>query len=848
LKTNHKKCIFLRSSIIKYFLSDIATLKIKDEIENHNGGEIFFGCQIDEENNITDVDPICYGNDDEVLAPYELVSKYNAILHNHPSGNTKPSQTDLNYANYLQNEGIGFFITDNDASRLTTVIPPIKIKGDENLDVDFIKHLFDDDGYIKKNKPDYEVREGQIQMALKIAEAFNKKKFAVLEAGTGIGKSLAYLIPAFLWAEKNNERVIISTNTINLQVQLMNKDIPLVKQILNSSLEAVLVKGRRNYLCKLKLNNLQNELDFEDGNEEMNSIINWASITDEGNVDELNFIPSNNNWEKVASDSDFCLANNCIYYQECFLQMARRKATESNILITNHHILFADVQIRTNGRGFEENILLPPYKSIVFDEAHNIEKSASSFFSLSFSKHGFYKFLSNYRGKNNKGFLQRLSSKLAKQNITELAELAGYINDEILGAFGLLYNGSFDLFGNMGTYIESIKANNKDSYSNTISYRITKNEWESGEFNGGFISHLRSLSDLVKDFSIEMNRLISKTDDLPERIKSKFDVDFKIAKSYKNKLEVFDENLVKLLNIDVSEYVPWLEIFGNSEDPLFTLTASPLYVNKILNESVYSVYDTVVFTSATMTVDKSFDYFNNLSGLCFKKLRDNIEYKSIDSPFDYNKQVLVVVPTDMPEPNSPRYNEKINEFIKQTILTTRGSAFVLFTSYNQLKKSYGEVNQVLRDNGYRSYYQGEMEKGKLLESFKNEIESNLFATDSFWEGVDAPGDTLRYVILTKLPFRMPTEPVENAKIEDMEKRGLNPFTDYTLPSAVIRFKQGFGRLIRKKDDYGIVALLDSRALTKSYGKIFFKSLPQCKFFSGNLNDILKEMKKHIDSF
>jgi ATP-dependent DNA helicase DinG len=833
-----------RSNFIKYFINEDTANKIREEITSHDGGEIFFGCYIDEENNITDVDPICYGNDDEVLAPYDLVKNFNAILHNHPSGNTKPSQADFNYANFLQNEGIGFFITDNDASKLTTVIPPIKIKSKDLLDIDFIRHLFDDDGYIKKNKPDYEVRDGQIEMAIKIAESFNNKTYAVLEAGTGIGKSLAYLIPAFLWAEKNNERVIISTNTINLQAQLMNKDIPLVKQILNSPLEAVLVKGRRNYLCKLKLGNLQNELDFDDSIEEMNSIISWAGITEEGNIDELNFIPANSNWEKVASDSDFCLANNCLYYQDCFLQMARRHATESNILITNHHILFADIQIRSNGRGFEENILLPPYKSIIFDEAHNIEKSASSFFSLSFSKHGFYKFLGNYRAKNNKGFLPRLSTKFAKQNMEELTEIAGFIDDDILGSFGLLYNGSFNIFSEMNGYIEKIKERVKDAYGNSISYRITTGEWESDDFNEEFITHLKDLSGLVKDFAVEFNRLITKIDLLPERLK--FDVDFKIAKSYKNKLEVFDENLSKLLNIDSRQYVPWIEIFGSGEDPLFTLTASPLYVNRILYESIYSVYETVIFTSATLTVDKTFNYFNDLSGLSFKKNDGNTFFDSIESPFDYKKRVLVVVPSDMPEPNSAMYNDRINEFIKETVLETKGSSFVLFTSYNQLKKSYNEVNPVLRENGYRSYYQGEMEKNKLLESFQNDIESNLFATDSFWEGVDAPGETLRYVILAKLPFRMPTEPVENAKIEDMEKRGLNPFMDYTLPSAVIRFKQGFGRLVRKKDDYGIVALLDSRALSKPYGKIFFKSLPQCKFFSGTNKEILKEIKKHIE--
>ncbi|HOV13112.1 MAG TPA: helicase C-terminal domain-containing protein [Spirochaetota bacterium] len=688
-------------------------------------------------------------------------------------------------------------------------------------------------------------------MSKKVAEAFNKNKIALLEAGTGIGKSLAYLIPAFLWASKNNERIVVSTNTINLQSQLLNKDIPLVKKILGTDLNAVVIKGRRNYLCKLKLSNVQAEMDFDEESEELNSIINWSAITENGVIDELNFIPSNNVWEKFASETDFCIGSNCSYYGGCFLQKSRREASESNILIANHHILFADIEIRKNGRGLDENILLPPYRKIIFDEAHNIEKSASSFFSYSFSKSGFYKFMGLYRGKNGKGFLPRLSAKLAKYNVDDFLELSTFINSEVLGEFNVMYNDSFDVFKKINSYIKSIgeNSNSKDTYSLSLTYRIKEKEWFSLDFIENFIKPIQSLCDLIKDFSKSFNKLVSRIDDLSDYLKNRIEIDYKLAKSYKTKLETYQDNIGKLFSVDIKEMVAWFEIFGDREEPNFSFVASPLYIDKILHEAVYSVFDSIILTSATLTADNKFEYFQNLTGLSLVKDKEII-VDSFPSPYDYENQVLVVVPTDIPEPTnyteSQLYNQKINYFIKKSVEATKGSAFVLFTSYNQLKKSYEEINPFLKDIGLRTFYQGEMEKGKLLDKFKEEIDSNLFATDSFWEGVDAPGDTLRYVVLTKLPFRMPTEPIEEARIEDMEKKGINPFTQYTLPQAIVKFRQGFGRLIRRHSDYGVVALLDSRALTKFYGKMFFKSLPKCKFAAYGSDEVIHEIKKHID--
>ncbi|HOJ63712.1 MAG TPA: helicase C-terminal domain-containing protein [Spirochaetota bacterium] len=827
---------------IKYSLSKEALEKVKNLIKEYDGGEIFFGCILNKDGEIIDVDPICYGTDEAVLAPYEIVKRYTGIMHNHPSGNTKPSYEDLSYASFLQQKGIGFFIVDNNGERLTTIVPPI-VK-DNKIDYNDIEDIFSENGLISQIKEDYEKRDGQIRMAKLVAKSLNENRIAVIEAGTGIGKSLAYLIPSFLYAEKNDERIVISTHTINLQSQLVNKDIPLVKKILNSNIEPVLIKGRRNYLCKLKVFNIQSELQFE-SNEELLNILEWSKITKTGCIDELPFVPENEIWEKVSSDKDFCIGGQCAFYGSCFLQLSRLKAEQSNILIVNHHILFADIELKSN-----EGIFLPDYKKIIIDEAHNIEKSASSFFSLHFSKSGFYKFLSFYKSKNNKGLLSNIVQKFSKDTTSSISQLASFITDNVLYAFNTLYSESFNIFEKINTYIQSI-LENSNYYGENIRnflYRIKEKEWQNDFFQDNFIIPLNELINLVEKFLKSYNQLIKLVDEIIEdfdlETRKKYEIDFKILKGYNNKLQSYYENIVSLLNVNPEEFVIWLDIFGNRENPLFTFYVSPIKIDLLLKEKMFDLYDSIIMTSATISVEKKFDYFYNMTGLSIVTEREIIS-DSIESPFDYEKQVLFVCPDDIPEPDRPEYNNKLNEFLKKTILATGGSTFVLFTSYEQLKKSYEEVNPYLAKHGYRSYYQNEMNNQKILDLFKENISSNLFATDSFWEGVDAPGKTLRYVVLAKLPFRMPKDPLEEAKVEYFEKKGLNPFTEWTLPQAVIRFKQGFGRLIRTKDDYGVVALLDSRALRKNYGRTFFKSIPRCKFFTGNTDQVTEEIIKHI---
>lgn len=828
-----------------YRFSEETELLIRELISEYDGGEIFFGCHVDEEEVIFNVNPICYGNEEMVLAPYEIAEKYNAVLHNHPSGNVQPSSADMQYASQLKNQGIGFFITNNDVSKIATIIPPVVLKKSNKITETELKEIFEPGGKISASKKEYEFRSDQLKMSETIADVFNHNKIALIEASTGIGKSLAYLIPAFLYADKNNDRVVISTNTINLQSQLLNKDIPFVKDKLGFSSNACLVKGRRNYLCKLKIYHIESELEFTEEVEELNQILEWSNTTSTGTVDELSFVPNSGTWEKVASDADFCMANHCIFYRECFLQQARRKASEANILIVNHHILFADLQLRYQSNGFEDNLLLPPYKKVIFDEAHNIEKAASSYFTLSFSKSGFYKFIALYRGKKNRSFLKSFIKKLTLTNSKSLYAAGEYVEREVIGALEHLYTSATTIFERCDQYVQSIvESESRRQERVSVNHRVLPEEWESQKFQEGILLPLKELLDLLDNFLLSMKKVDTFYETMNETEKIKYEIDFKTVKGFTSKLESYIQELVGLLNGNLEHNVNWIEIFGEPENPLFNLVSSPLYINYFLYESLHSIFESIVFTSATLTVNKKFDFFMNLSGLNLVKEKE-IVIKSYESPFRYQEVVLFAVPTDIPEPNHLDYNDTINKFMEESIKITKGSSFVLFTSYLQLTKSFEVVNPLLREAGYRSFRQGERSKEALLEQFICEKDSNLFATDSFWEGVDAPGDTLRYVLLTKLPFRMPTEPLEQARVEDMEKRGINPFLNYTVPTAVIKFRQGFGRLIRTNSDYGIVALLDSRVLSKSYGKTFFSSLPRCKFFSGNTSEILKVIQEHI---
>ncbi|MDC7224977.1 MAG: JAB domain-containing protein, partial [Spirochaetales bacterium] len=385
-------------------LSDQVRERMAEDVADAEGNEVLWWGKMDEEGRVCHVEAAARGDESSVPALFPHMVKGDVIIHNHPSGFLTPSQADLSVATNLGNQGIGCFIVDNEVRRIYVVAEPIKAKEIEPLNREGVGAFLEPEGELSRFLPNYEPREPQINLLKQIVDGFNLDKVVAAEAGTGVGKSFAYLLPAVLWAEKNKERIVVSTGTINLQQQLMDKDIPLVQKLLGSKVKAVLVKGRRNYLCLKRFSEELNDGSLFRGEEdEINLIRDWSESTADGSLSDLSFKPKGELWSKINSEADLCTGVRCQYYERCFVMQARREASAAGILVVNHHLLFADLSLRVGGFGFDGFAVLPPFQRIIFDEAHNMEKSATSFFSQSFNRFSCGRYLTRLYRKNRKG-------------------------------------------------------------------------------------------------------------------------------------------------------------------------------------------------------------------------------------------------------------------------------------------------------------------------------------------------------------------------------------------------------------------------------------------------------------
>jgi len=435
------------------------------------------------------------------------------------------------------------------------------------------------------------------------------------------------------------------------------------------------------------------------------------------------------------------------------------------------------------------------------------------------------------------------------QTETAARECGEFINERIIPSVNEANEGSIELFEIINIYITTVIEKNPDTRPGSnfsMQYRILEDEWNSDYFTERVKKPMKALYGLISNIFLNLNELYESCKKFNDNLKSAVEIEIKLLKAYTSKVESFMKSILEITDNDILGRVSWLELFGDRESPMFVLKISPLFVDKLLNESLYATFESVVLASATLTVDNKFDFISFINGLYLVEPK-RLKYYTYQSPFNYQDRVLVCTPSDAPDPSNYRFNEYLNSFITDAVTATNGSTFVLFTSYSQLNSSYRAVSGELDEMGLKCYYQGQLEKSKLLQTFVDDISSNLFGTDSFWEGVDAPGETLSHVILAKLPFKMPTEPLEQARVEELTKKGRNGFNDYTLPQAVLKFRQGFGRLVRKKTDYGIVTILDPRVISKYYGKIFIKSLPRCGFQYGTKDEIVKKISDYIAS-
>jgi len=615
-----------------------------------------------------------------------------------------------------------------------------------------LERVFGRGGWLARHHPNYEYRRAQLEMAEAVEAALQNRQHLIVEAGTGTGKTLAYLVPIL----RGGQRVVISTGTKNLQEQVFFKDIPFLKKLF-SEIRATLMKGRQNYLCRQRLYDIERQpvLSGLEEVEQYGQIRDWEKRTETGDRAELENLPDSSElWSRIDARRETCTGQKCAQFERCFITWMHQRAAESDLIIVNHHLFFADLALRQ----MDFSSLLPDYAAIVFDEAHEIEDVATQYFGLQ---------VSNYRVED----LARDTEITLRQKDIRSAEVSAAVAE--LRRRADLF---FELFP---------AAEGRTSFDNRESFL---------EVNRGTYSAL--LNALVR-LETELSRL----KDRPEEINNLARRAQELRQAFEVVLESKERNLVF-----------WWERRGRG----VFLEASPIDVSAILRARLFEHVEAIVLTSATLAVGGTFDYLKRRLGV------QNAKEKILDSHFDYARQSLLYTPAHLPDPREPDFARQAAEEVVRILKATRGRAFVLFTSHQQMRDVYERVRRRLR---YPMLLQGTAPRTVLLDRFRSTPHAVLFATSSFWQGVDVQGPQLSAVMIDRLPFAVPSDPVVAARIRMINEDGGSAFDEYQVPQAVIALKQGFGRLIRSESDRGVLVILDHRMVRKPYGRVFLESLP-----------------------
>src|SRR5881275_2163676 len=643
--------------------------------------------------------------------------------------------------------------------------------------VERIRAIFSEKGQLSKAK-NFEFRPQQQEMAVAVARILEEERHLVVEAGTGVGKSLAYLVPAILFALEQKKKAIVSTQTINLQEQLVQKDIPILKKVLPIEFEAALMKGRQNYVCGRRLERaLQSEQELFTGPEggELQRLAEWARTTRDGSLSDLSVEPDPKVWVQVCSEAHICTQKTCGQDPRCFYQQARKRLLAADVIVLNHTLLFILLGSPDMQEERESGFLFPN-DFIIFDEAHTVEQVASKQIGIGISQYGLRLTIQRlYNPRTRKGLFTVMRDAIGVRLAAELVEDV----DKFFAA-----------------------VDSKSNFRKGREFRVRDVELVPDTITTRLTALQARVADVVK-----------RADD--EILKAELQEFGRRIRDARDGISIFLEQ-------SAPEHVYWVERTGRTERFL-ALNAAPIDLAPVLRRMIFRDNCCCVMTSATLAVGRpDLAYFRTRIGAT------EAEPLQLGSPFDFQKQMKMFVVKKMPDPRDATYQKELERWIAHFVEKTDGCAFVLFTSYRDMQQVAGEMQKFFVEKKMNLLVQGGgAPRSKLLEQFKSEPRSVLFGTDSFWGGVDVPGEALSNVIITRLPFAVPDTPLIEAKLELVQERGGDAFTEYSLPEAILKLRQGVGRLIRTKSDHGIIVILDNRIVTKPYGRAFLQALPKC---------------------
>ncbi len=681
---------------------------------------------------------------------------------------------------------------------------------DLKLGQELLAYIFSNEGLLGQALEGYEERIGQTAMADQILHAYLEDKIALTEAGTGIGKSLAYLAVAMLWTAKRQERTVISTHTIALQHQLIEKDIPFLQKTLELDLEATLVKGMQNYLCLRKLEEAEEAADLfatDESRRDFDRLRGWAGNATSGCRSSLPFSVSSQSWERFGAHADDCSSASCPHFRSCFFFQARRKAEESQLLVVNHHLLLTDLVVKADEQRVQEKTILPSFQRLVIDEAHHLEEVAFEVFSNHTDWIALIKLINRF-------FLYRDDPEGRTRILEKALEKSGQATHVL----------TIDLPAQKQEILRKLeRAFNLlkqfiDQHCLQYERRLrVKLDWRNEAiWSDSVVPAFKDAADLIMKWVISWQALCALGSSEESVIGEILMLASRLEDRAKFILLFFD------LDMDWKKYVRWIEF---EEDKTIRLIEVSLDLAEKMRTVLFSPLRTTVLCSATLCQGQDFSFVKQRLGI---EKDEGVNEAAFNSPFDYKNRTRFVVPNDLPEPTAKEFVQKAIDAVAALVQASQGGALVLFTSTEMLREACCSLMQRKELAEYLFLRQGELGRNALFTRFNESPKAVLLGVDSFWEGVDIPGDALRLVIIVKLPFHALQDPLVEALQEQISLKGGNPFYDYSVPKAVMKFKQGFGRLMRRKEDRGIVVCLDKRIFTKNYGKRFLKTLPNCE--------------------